>query len=603
MTDAPEGWSVGIDLGTTHCALSFRTNNEERFQILPVPQLVDEGQYSNAELLPSFGLQPPESIRSNLTNALPWTYHGGLVVGQWARKQAYRQPGRVITSAKSWLSHAEVDRNANILPWSADDGVTTCSPVIASSSYLKHLRQAFEYQHPDAGPISSQNVVLTVPASFDSVARELTVKAAEIAGIGAPTLLEEPQAALYAWLDEQGDNWRTQLSPGDVVLVCDVGGGTTDFSLIKIAEIDGDLALERVAVGDHILLGGDNMDLTLAFVVRQQLLHEQQVKIDRMQFQSLTQGCREAKEALLSNPDLDTYPIAIPSRGSKLVGGTIRTELKRELVNQILVEGFFPKVPWDMPLKAQSRSALSEVGLPYASDAAITRHLSAFLRRHAPMGETMVFPTAILFNGGAFQADALRLRVETVLNDWLEASGRPAVKPLNSAGLNVSVARGAAYFAALSQGGGIRIKGGVAHAYYVGIEEAMPAIPGFEPPINAVCMVPFGTEEGSTLPLSKHRFALRIGEQAVFRLFVSATRKEDETGDVVEMWTPEELRELPPVEASMSGQGEGSEQAEVMLEAHVTSVGTLQLFCVEVNGNGRRWGLEFNIRPTEPTGT
>ena len=601
-TQAKAVWSIGIDLGTTHCAMSIRKPGESTFRLLPIPQFVSEGQYTESDLLPSFGLQPEAHQRDALTNGLPWVYHGGLVVGEWARRQAYSQPGRVVTSAKSWLSHADVDRTANILPWGADEGVTTCSPVVASSAYLKHLRQAFESAYPDVSALSEQNVTLTVPASFDSVARELTVRAAEIGGIGSPTLLEEPQAALYAWLYDSGEDWRDRLSPGDVVLVCDVGGGTTDFSLIKIAESEGDLQLERIAVGDHILLGGDNMDLTLAFVLRQHLQKTQQVKVDRWQFQSLTQACREAKERLFSDPQLDNVPIAVASRGSKLIGGTIRTELSRAVLNQVLVEGFFPKVDWQDQVRSTTRSALSEVGLPYASDAAITRHLSSFLRAHAKGETPMVCPTAVLFNGGVFQASTLQDRVESVLNDWLRDHSRSSVKVLTSASLNVSVAKGAAYFGDVTQGDGIRIRGGVAHSYYVGVEEAMPAIPGFAPPINAVCIVPFGTEEETSLSLPNHLFALRTNQQAEFRLFVSATRTSDAVGAVVEMWDADDLRELPSVEAALGASADTAELVEVSLQTELTSVGTLRLFCVESGGESRRWGLEFNIRATEASG-
>ena len=602
-TQSESAWSIGIDLGTTHCAMSIRKPGESEFRLLPIPQFVSEGQYMESSLLPSFGLQPEAHQRDALTNGLPWDYHGGLVVGEWARRQAYLQPGRVVTSAKSWLSHADVNRTANILPWGADEGVTTCSPVVASSAYLKHLRQSFEAAYPEASSLSEQNVTLTVPASFDSVARELTVRAAEIGGIGSPILLEEPQAALYAWLYDCGEDWRNRLSPGDVVLVCDVGGGTTDFSLIQIAEADGELQLERIAVGDHILLGGDNMDLTLAFVLRQQLQNTQQVKVDRWQFQSLTQACREAKERLFSDPQLESVPISVPSRGSKLVGGTIRTELTRAVLDQVLVEGFFPKVGWQEEIRSAKWSALSEVGLPYASDAAITRHLSSFLRAHAKSGSSMVCPSAILFNGGVFQASTLQGRVQSILDDWLRNHNRPSIKMLTSASLNVSVAKGAAYYGDVTQGDGIRIRGGVAHSYYVGVEEAMPAIPGFAPPINAVCIIPFGTEEETSLTLPDHLFALRTNQQAEFRLFVSAVRTGDAVGDVVEMWDADDLRELPSVEAALGASADSSEQVEVSLQTELTSVGTLRLFCVESGGGSRRWGLEFNIRSTEASGS
>ncbi|MGB0647229.1 MAG: Hsp70 family protein, partial [Bradymonadia bacterium] len=306
MTDISQPFSIGIDLGTTHCAIAVRTSPTDAAELLPIPQFIEIGQVNAHTLLPSFGLQPDETSRDKLSNGLPWGTQHGLVVGEFARSQAYKQPGRVITSSKSWLSHAEVDRTENILPWDADEGVAQCSPVVAASMYLSQLRRAFEHAYPEAGKLSDHNVVLTVPASFDPVARELTLRAAELSGVGVPRLLEEPQSALYSWLSERGNQWREELTAGDLVLVCDVGGGTTDFSLISIVDNDGNLELERIAVGDHILLGGDNMDLTLAFVVRQKLQREKGISLDRWQFKALTQACRIGKELLFSDDALDS---------------------------------------------------------------------------------------------------------------------------------------------------------------------------------------------------------------------------------------------------------------------------------------------------------
>lgn len=598
MNDSLTRFSIGIDLGTTHCALAVRKNAAKPAELLPIPQFVEIGQVGVRTLLPSFGLQPDETSRDKLSSGLPWGAQHGLVVGEFARTQAYKQPGRVITSSKSWLSHADVDRTENILPWEADEGVAQCSPVIAASMYLSQLRRAFEHAYPEAGKLSQHDVVLTVPASFDPVARELTLRAAELAGIGTPRLLEEPQSALYSWLDERGKQWREELSAGDLVLVCDVGGGTTDFSLISIVDNDGNLELERIAVGDHILLGGDNMDLTLAFVVRQKLQREQGISLDRWQFKALTQACRVGKETLFGDATLDSTPIVIPSRGSKLIGGSIRTELSRETLTQILVDGFFPKAKWAEELHTSSRSALSEVGLPYATDPAITRHLAHFLRRHSGSEGARRHPTAVLFNGGVFKASAIQDRVCQALNDWAEEYQQGPVRRLSSVNLDASVALGAAHFADVALGGGIRIRGGVAHAYYVGIEEAMPAIPGFDPPINAVCLVPAGTEEGSLLELGDHSFNLRLGETADFRLFSSSVRKDDTVGSSFDLWSDQTLTELPTVQAQLPATGT-SEIVRVKLEVLVTEVGTIQLFCVSLDDPTKRWGLEFNIRSNE----
>lgn len=591
-------WIIGIDLGTTHCALSVKMPNGQGVELLEIPQFVEVGQVESRVLLPSFGLQPDAQQMGQLRDGLAWGYQGGLVVGEMARNQAYKQPGRVITSAKSWLSHEGVDRTENILPWGADEGVSTCSPVVAASAYLSHLRKAFEHRYPEAGHLKDHEVVLTVPASFDPVARALTLRAAEIAGIGQPRLLEEPQAALYAWLNERGDAWRDELGTGDLVLVCDVGGGTTDFSLIAIGEDEGALALNRIAVGDHILLGGDNMDLTLAFVMRQTLQNSQGVRLDRWQFQALTQACRVAKEALFSDSALTSCAVVVPSRGSKLIGGSIRTALSREVLDQVLLEGFLPQCAWDDTLNMSARSALSDVGLPYAADPAITRHLAAFLRRHARDGKTILSPTAVLFNGGVFKPSQLRGRICSTLDDWAKSHDAPAIRRLGSMNLDASVAMGAACFGGVAQGGGIRIRGGLAHAYYVGVEEAMPAIPGFEPPVNAVCLVPAGTEEGSVLTLEGHVFSLRLGTQAEFRLFSSSVRKEDELGTSFEVWSEPDLTELPRVQATLPSE-DGAGETQVRLECHITEVGTIQLFCVSASDDEQRWGLVFNIRSNE----
>ena len=594
MIPVSEKWCIGIDLGTTNCALSIRRPDSDRTESLEIPQFLDESQVVSSPLLPSFGLQPEEHLRALLTETSPLPYQGGLVVGEWAKKRADQQPGRVVVSAKSWLSNSLVDRSGNILPWKADDGVACCSPLIASAMYLTHLRKAFEQRYPDAGDIAGHNVVLTVPASFDSVAKELTLKAASIAKLGVPTLLEEPQAALYSWLEKKGDDWRNELSEGDVVLVCDVGGGTTDFSLISIRQDEGDLSLERFAVGEHILLGGDNMDLALAFVLRQTLQREHGKAIDRWQFQSLVQSCRRSKERLLSDPALDSVSISIPSRGSKLIATSITVSLDRATLENVVLNGFMPKCELTTPLTGQSRTALSEAGLPYASDPAITRQLAAFLRQHCTTEEQR--PSVVLFNGGVFKADALQQHVFDALSKWFSETG--TLRKLEPLSLETSVASGAAYFGAVDAGDGIRIKGGLAHSYYVGIESSMPAIPGFDAPINAVCLLPFGTEEGTTLRLEGHRFALHVGLASEFRLFYASSRQDDALGTQFEIWGDHRLIELPVVKPEWDG-GDEEEIVEVELEVHLSNVGTLSLACVSPENPAKRWALEFDVRNVE----
>ena len=456
------------------------------------------------------------------------------------------------------------------------EGIGKISPVEASQRYLIHLREAWNETHP-AEPFDSHQVLVTVPASFDEVARELTLKAAEQAGYSSVILLEEPQAAFYAWI-ERNANWREQVSVGDLVLVIDIGGGTTDFTLIAVKEQAGEIALERIAVGDHILLGGDNIDAALAHHVAQTLPR----KLDAIQFHGLWQQCRAAKEQLLAEgAKAGEQSITILGRGTGLVGGTIKTKLKREDLQRILLDGFLPLVAMDAAPEGRHAS-LSEFGLPYAADAAITRHLAHFLHRHAAQ------PTHVLFNGGVLRAKLVRERILEVLNGWLV---RP-ITSLVSDDLMHAVARGAAYYGLARQGKGVRVRGGVPRSYYIGIETAMPAVPGMKPPLKALTVVPFGMEEGGGHQIKDRQFALRIGERAQFRLFQSTERKQDAPGEMLEEIAPE-MEELTPVEVSLPGNA--GETVPVKLESLVTETGMLELWFVA--SDGRRWKLEFNVRP------
>ena len=437
-------------------------------------QLTAPGTVETRLLLPSFVYLPAVGEFPQGSLALPWDKKATHVTGEFARTHGSNVPARLVASAKSWLSHSAVDRTSS-LPWNAPPDVERISPVEASSRYLRHLQGAWNKQHPDRH-LAAEDIVLTVPASFDAAARELTIQAAREAGLQNLTLLEEPQAALYAWLEQVGDGFRKQVSVGDVILVVDVGGGTTDLSLISVTEENGDLQLTRLAVGDHILLGGDNMDLTLAHHLNQQL-SEKGKKLDAWQFTALTYGCRQAKETLFANRSLTKAPISVASRGSALVGGTVRVELTRDDLTRILVDGFIPKIDvTDLPQTAR-RTGLTQMALPYAQDPGITRHLAAFLTRQSRIaaGHTFVHPTAILFNGGVFKGEVLKNRVVEVLNGWLTKDGGQPVKELQGVDLDLAVARGAAYYGWVRHGHGIRIRGGTARAYYVGVEAAMPA--------------------------------------------------------------------------------------------------------------------------------
>jgi len=437
------------------------------------------------------------------------------------------------------------------------------------------------------------------------------LKAAQSAGLPNVTLIEEPQAAFYAWLEQMGEGFRKQVQPGDVVLVVDVGGGTTDFSLIAVTAKDGDVALTRVAVGDHILLGGDNMDLALAHTVNQRLTAAGK-KLDAWQFNALTHACRQAKETLFADPKLQQCPLVVPGRGSSLIGGTIKAELSREELSRILTDGFFPKAAvTDLPQSAR-RTGLAQMALPYAQDAGVTRHLAAFLTRQAramaaahdaPVqvtGRTFVHPTAVLFNGGAFKATPLKDRVLEVLNTWLAADGGEPVKELDGAELDLAVARGAAYYGWVRHGHGLRIRGGTARAYYVGIETAMPAVPGMEPPVKALCVAPFGMEEGTQADVPPQEFGLVVGEPTSFRFFASSVRRDDRVGTMLEdVAGSDELEEVAPIETTLIAQVvQEGKLIPVNLQAVVTEIGTLELRCLEKGGPGQ-WKLELNVRMKE----
>ena len=585
---------LGIDLGTTNCALAVAGETpDDPARPVPIAQVVGPGEIAARPTLPSFLLLPNELEVPPNQLQLPWSGPMRYAVGTFARERGAELPHRLVSSAKSWLCNPAIDRTAQVLPFrgaqrelEADPaaGGERVSPVNASARYLAHLRAAWDDANPDE-PADEQEVLITVPASFDPVARELTVVAAREAGLDRVTLLEEPQAAFYAYLAARGDAWRKDLAPGDVVLVCDIGGGTTDFSLIEVAEEGGSLALERIAVGDHILLGGDNMDLALAALAGKQLADAGK-QIDAMQQRGLVHACRRAKEALLGPAPPASVPISILSRGSKLIGGTLKVEVTREQAETFLVDGFFPAVGADARAARRRAAGLREMGLPYAHDPAITRHLAEFLGRFGRK------PTAVLFNGGVMKAERLQGRVVELLRAWC---GRD-VRVLGGGDLDLAVALGAAHYGEVRRGKGVRIRGGTARAYYIGIESAMPAIPGFEPPVKALCVAPQGLEEGSSVELPDDELGLVVGENVTFRFFAAATRKDDRAGALIDADT-EGLVELDPVEKEVAAEGErrAGDLVPVRLEAHVTEVGTLELWCAARDGHGR-WKLEYSVR-------
>jgi molecular chaperone DnaK (HSP70) len=611
---------VGIDLGTTHTALAYAPipENEdakaEAPKMLAIPQLVAQGTIDARELLPSFFYVAHESDGPQV---LPWDDARKYAVGEHARARGVDAPARVIASAKSWLCHPSVDRRASILPAGAPEDVERISPVEASWRYLEHLVEAWDYVVAKGDPelsLTKQSVVLTVPASFDAAARELTTEAAYAAGLEDLTLLEEPQAAFYAWLADRGDAWRKEVQAGDVVLVVDVGGGTSDFSVIAAVDKGGELTLERVAVGDHILLGGDNMDLLLAHVVEQKMVQEAEaagktLELDRWQKISLQHAARGAKERLLTIGKDETAQIAIAGKGSKLIGGTIRTEVTRDEVQAAIIDGFFPVVDASARPAVRTRAALTQVGLPYAQDAAVTKHLAALLARHSEavgpkdQARKLLHPTRILFNGGVMKAPILRERIATCVDAWLESDGAPKAKVLEGADLDLAVARGAAAYGLARKGKGVRIRGGTARAYYVGIESAMPAVPGVEPPITALCVAPIGMEEGTSVDLSDSEgvgeLGVVVGEKVSFRFFGSSVRRKDAVGTAVERWRQGEIEELAPIEVDLPTEGRvAGDVVPVTLRSSVTEVGTLLLEAVPLQPRKKdeRWKVELSVR-------
>lgn len=615
-------YAIGIDLGTTHCALSWvdtETSDGENIVqgMLDVPQLTGPGAIEGKPLLPSFIYLPHASEMAAGDLALPWAAGDAapdFATGEWARTRGAATPIRLVSSAKSWLCHPGVDRRGPLLPMDAPEEVLRISPLEASTRYLSHLRAAWDAQHPEA-PLAQQDVTVTIPASFDPAARELTAEAAQAAGLAHLTLLEEPQAALYSWIERSTGQWRKQVRQGDIILVVDVGGGTTDLSLMAVLERDGNLEWQRVAVGEHILLGGDNMDLALAYGVARKLAADGK-QLDPWQTRALAHACRSAKETLLTDPAVMAVPVVVPSRGSKLIGGTIRTEVTRQELEQTLLEGFFPQATAsDQPI-SRARAALTQLGLPYAQDAAITRHLAAFLTRQReataqmdglgaalPQSATFLHPTAILLNGGVLKSQAISQRLLETLNGWLQAEHAAPARLLAGADMDLAVSRGAAYYGHMRRGQGVRIRGGTAQAYYVAVETSMPAIPGMEPPIQALCLAPFGMEEGSEAPLPAQQFGLVVGQPVRFRFFGSSVRRQDQTGTTLDHWPPDELHELQAIEAHLPTQDRTAGQiVPVRLHARITQVGTLELEALPIDGT-ERWKVELNARVHTPPAT
>ncbi len=611
--DAQSSWPryiVGIDLGTTNSALCFidTAREEARIECFLVPQAVSAGEVECLETLPSFRYELLPTERDSGMFRLPWHKHpDGFVVGAFARDHGRSVPGRLTESAKSWLCHSGVDRKAALLPWHGAEDVERRSPVEVSAGYLTHLREAWDAAFP-AAPLSHQSVVLTIPASFDEVARELTVAAARLAGLPRVVLIEEPQAAFYSWVAAHPDSWEQQVSPGQRILVCDIGGGTSDFSLIHVRTGDaGRLQFHRIAVGEHLLLGGDNLDLALAHHLERRLMGDG--TLEPRQWSVLIPACRHAKELLLAESSVPATTIVLPGSGARLIGGSLQIEITREEVQRLIVEGFLPKVA--LTAKPQRRrSGFQEFGLPYAADPAISRYLAAFLSAHPadpPAGDrddtagqcaagtlAAARPDMILFNGGFFASPVLRQRLIECIEEWFRPVA-PGWSPivLKNDRLDLAVARGAAQFGLVRRGGGVRIIAGLARTYYVGVEQP-------DGSQAAMCLVAAGTEPSTEHRLIDREFEVRTAEPVEFPILVSATRLTDRPGDVLPL-DVEQMSALPPIRTVLTARSKQEPLVvKARLSARLTEIGTLEMRC-EQSGGDRRWQLQFDVRSATET--
>jgi hypothetical protein len=605
-------FSLGIDLGTSNCAIALTDLQTDRTEILPVPQILAANQLGEKPTLPSALYLPHPDEYPAHSFPLPWNPEGEPgIVGQFARDHGALVPDRLVTSAKSWLSNLHIDPRHSTLPWRSESVEQKLSPLEVSRRYLEHLRNAFLHTIHDQGrqwDLSDGQIVVTVPASFDEVARSLTAEAAEAAGLGNVTLLEEPQAAFYAWTERAGRHWRDAVAPGEIILVCDIGGGTADFSLIAVTDVDGNLELERISVGEHILLGGDNMDLALAYALQAKLEADGK-SLDAWQFLALVHAASRAKIVLFEDASLAEAPIAVPSRGSSLFAGTIATALDRSLLLQIVLDGFFAKTALDDLPRDGNRAGLQEFGLPYASDPVISKHLARFLTRSLQnakaseklaslvephIGRPALIPTAVLFNGGVFKAEPIRARVLDLITSW---NGGKLVRELEGSEPDLAVAHGAAIYGRhRSTGKGIRIKAGASRSYYVGLEVSMPAIPGFRPPVKALCVVPQGMQEGTELLIEGRTFGLVTGQTAVFRFFSSDVRSGDAPGQVLPD-AERELEETSLLEVDLPALPDvpAGQPVPVQIESVVTELGTLELWIKHTNSE-QKWKITFQVR-------
>lgn len=598
---------IGIDLGTTNCAAAFVDPGEKeeggsQIRLFKIPQVTGPGEVTSRPVLPSFCYIPGKHDLPAGAWDLPWKEPHDMITGVWARDYGSKVPSRLVSSAKSWLCHDNADRRAPILPWGAGEGVEKMSPVSVTAAYLRHIRQAWNHvmaRDDDDVLFENQHIVITVPASFDEVARDLTMEAAKMAGLSNVILIEEPLAAFYSWISGHEDEWRKFVQPGELIMVCDVGGGTTDFTLITLVEADGSPRFERIAVGDHLILGGDNIDLALARLCAKKFPGA--ASLDRDRWQTLCYLCRRAKELLLSGKT-DSETITLVGGGTRLVGGTLTATLNRREIDAIVKEGFFPLTSRESDVGSPSRKGISEFGLPYESEPAITRHMGLFLDRHLPdirrfLTEKDTFPDCILFNGGSLFPESIRSRICESIRHWFQKPADTGPRVLETRSLDLAVAFGAAYYGLVRAGKGVRVGSGSPRSYYlgVGLEGDSPADTG-----HAVCLVERGIDEGTKIRLDRQRFDVIANQPVSFDLFSSSFRSGDKSGDIV--FIDDSMSRLPPLNTVIRfGKKGEKKKLPVTVEAEYTEAGVLELWCRSVSTD-HRWRLRFQLRDIHGTG-
>ncbi len=580
---------VGIDLGTTHTVVAYiesvKSDARQAIKIFEIEQLIAPGEVAARSLLPSVRYHPAEGELSEADIGFS-PAGGAAIIGEAARILGAKTQGRFVTSAKSWLSHPSVDHTAEILPWGSSDEIQKVSPLEASASYLAHVRTVWGHKFPDA-PLERQSIVITVPASFDEGARSLTLEAAKIAGLPDIRLLEEPQAVCYDWLRRHAGNIKQALKNVHLLLICDVGGGTTDLTLIKIEQGQSEPKLTRIGVGDHLMLGGDNIDLALAHLAENRLAKGTK-KLSAANLSQLLEQCRVAKERLLAEDAPEQVNVTLLGGGSKLIGGSQTVIFTREEVRQIALDGFFPLSNLN-DLPNRKRSGVVEFGLPYAAEPAISKHIAAFLELHSDaateaLGHKGKVPDAILLNGGVFRSQPITDRILALINSWSDQ--HPVL--LENQHPELSVAFGAVSYAISRRDKKIKIGGGSARSYFLLVDTGTK-----DEKQKGICVLPRGSEEGIEVMLKEQKFSLRIGQPVRFHLASTTGDTKYQPGQLVEI-TDDRFNSLPPLAVAFEGEDKG--EIAVQLAVMQTEVGTLKIQCVSMADAKQRFDVEFQIR-------